>query len=211
MIVPTMNSREILNEILIDVNAVQNKADSIAKNLRRSAIKSKSKTSFKFLDYKSPRKNDWVILLKSTTSYCSTLTCVHYLNKMGFNCLLVSEEDRFHHLSGHFLERYNERFLHQFGLSKLELFKHFILHNSIATIEGLNSKDINIKRIIIKFKHGIAFGTLEIINGHEILDYRTFISSEMVLAFQKENVDSINNMYDEFCNKNLVDKKLESF
>jgi len=211
MIVPTMNSREILNEILIDVNAVQNKADSIAKNLRRSAIKSKSKTSFKFLDYKSPRKNDWVILLKSTTSYCSTLTCVHYLNKMGFNCLLVSEEDRFHHLSGHFLERYNERFLHQFGLSKLELFKHFILHNSIATIEGLNSKDINIKRTIIKFKHGIAFGTLEIINGHEILDYRTFISSEMVLAFQKENVDSINNMYDEFCNKNLVDKKLESF
>ena len=211
MIVPTMNSREILNEILIDVNAVQNKADSIAKNLRRSAIKSKSKTSFKFLDYKSPRKNDWVILLKSTTSYCSTLTCVHYLNKLGFNCLLVSEEDRFHHLSGHFLERYNERFLHQFGLSKLELFKHFILHNSIATIEGLNSKDINIKRIIIKFKNGIAFGTFEIINGHEILDYRTFISSEMVLAFQKENVDSINNMYDEFCNKNLVDKKLESF
>jgi len=211
MIVPSMNSGEILKEIITDVNAVQNKADSITKNLRRAAIKSKSKTSFKFLDYKSPRKNDWVILLKSTTSYCSTLLCVHYLNKKGFNCLMVSEEDHFHHFSGHFLERYNERFLHLDCISKLDLFKHFLLHNSVVSIESINPNDMNIIRIMIKFKHGIAFGTLENINGHNILDYRTFISQEMVLAFQKEKVDSISNIYHEFCNGNSVDKKLESF
>lgn len=209
MIVPSMNSEEILKEIFLDLRIVENKADYLSKSLRREAIKSKSKAVTKCWDYKSPRKNDWVILFKSTPSYCGISTSVHYLNKMGFNCLLISQEGTTHHYSGHFLLRYNQRFLKQDHLSKLELFKNFISHNTLSTIEVMNPGEDEIKRIIIKLKDGIAFGTLENINGHKIYDYRTFISNDMVLAFQKEDINYINNNYEAFCNENPVLKKME--
>lgn len=209
MIVPAMNSEEIIKEVVLDLPKVKNKIEYCSKDLRRAAIKSKSKFIFKWIDYKSPRKNDWVILLKSTPSVCSTIKAVHYWNKMGFNCLSIADDGVFHHYSSHFLERYNERFLNQYVLSRLDLFKYYINHNSLTTAEILSPDEIEIKRIILKINDGIAFGTMETINVHHILDYRTFISNDMVLDFQKKDVDYISHNYEAFCNENPVLKKME--
>jgi len=210
MIVPAMNSIEIVKEVFLDFPKVQNKTDFYSKILRSAAIKSKSKMIVKCWDYKSPRKNDWIIFLKSTPSCCSIVMAVHYLNKMGFNCLSINDDGEFHHYSGHFLERYNERFLNQFHLSRLDLFKHYIKHNSLMTAEILDPVEIEIKRLILKVNDGIAFGTLETIDGHEVVDYRTFISNDMVLDYQKNDIDFVNRNYKEFCNDKYLLKKMET-
>jgi len=209
MIVPAMNSDEIVKEILLDLPKVRHKINFFSTILRRAAIKSKSKSIVKCWDYKSPRKNDWVILIKTTPSYYSIVTTAHYLNKMGFNCLSINSDGDLHHYSGHYLERYNERFLNQHNLSKLDLFKQYIKHNSLVTVEVLSPDGLEIKKIIVKVNDGIAFGTIEIIDGHKVFDYRTFISNDMVLDYQKKGIDFVNKGYDEYCNEIPVVKKME--
>ena len=209
MIVPAMNAKEIIKEVFLDIKSVENKADHYAKDLRRAAIKSRNKAATKSFDYKSIRKNDWIIFIKSTSSYCAIITSVHYLNNMGFNCLLVAEGKSLHHYSGHFLERYNERFLKQNSLSKVEIFKNYIHRNTIIANEELHSDNDNVKRIISRISDGIVFGTFEIVNGYKITDLKTFISNDMILDFQKTDVNYINNNYELYCNENPVLKRIQ--
>jgi len=208
MIVPAMNSEEIMKEVLLDFPKVRNKADFYSKILRREAIKSKSKLAIKCWDYKSTRKNDWIILLKCTPSCSTTTTAAHYLNKMGFNCLLLSNEGVFHHYSGHFLERYNERFLNQQNLSRLDIFKHYIHYNSLKSGEIFNPEEIEMRKVIFKTKDGIAFGTIEIIDGREVVDYRTFITHDMVKDYQQTDIDSVNKSFNEFWNEKPLLKRM---
>jgi len=210
MIVPAMNSEEIINEILLDLPKVLHKKDSFLCNLRRAAIKSETKMIYKCWDYKSPRKNDWVIELKSTPSICSAIYAVHYLNKQGVNFIAVKIDASYHHYSGHFLDRYNERFLNQMCLSRLDIFKSFIHHNIISIPEKLYPIDTEIERVMIKLNDGIAFGTQEEINGYKIFNYKTFISNDMVLSFQKKDVNDARSHYEEFLNEHPVAKKFQA-
>jgi len=208
MIVPSMNSGEIVKEVLLVFPKVQNKADFYSKILRRVAVKSKSKLAVKCWDYKSPHKNDWIILLKCTPSCSATITAVHYLNKMGFNCLSISNEGVLHHYSGHFLERYNERFLNQQNLSRLDIFKQYIHYNSLKSGEIFNPEEIEMKKVIFKTKDGLAFGTIEIIDGREVVDYRTFITHDMVKDYQQKDIDCVNKSFDEFWNEKQLLRRM---
>ena len=211
MIVPAMNSEEILNEVLLDKETVLKRADQLACNILKQAyLRPTRKPVIKYYNYKSPRKNDWILIFKNAPLPGGGLILsVHYLNKMGFNCLVIGNESVFHHLSGHFLERFNERFLKQSELSKIEIFKAYITKNILISTNSLDPPELEIKRIIIKVNDGIAFGTKEIVNGCKIFDFRTFISNEMVLDFQKEDVDYIKNNYELYCSENQLTKRIQ--
>jgi hypothetical protein len=210
MIVPAMNSEEIIREVFLDLPSVIRKSHNFAHDQRRLAIKSKHKTAINCYDYKSPRKNEWILFLKSTPSFCGSIIAVHYLNKLGFNCLIITQDHAFHHFSGHFLERYNERFLKYDNFSKLEIFKDYIHKNIYLTSEDLDTDEYKIKRCMIKIENGIAFGTKEEINGYQVMDFKTFISNDMVLDFQKEDVDYIKNNYKTYYNEHPSLRRMQS-
>lgn len=210
MIVPAMNTDEIIREIVLDLPSVLRKHSSYSKNVRRAAIKAKTKTIHMFYEYKSPRRNDWVVFLKATPSVCSMVYAVHYLNKQGFNFMAVHLDSAFFHYSGHFIERYNERFLNLQSLSRFEIFKSFIRHNSISISEELNLDNTDKKRVMIKLNDGIAFGTYEETDDYTITNYKTFISNDMVLSFQNDDVNTVNNNYNKYCSENPVAKKFQT-
>ena len=124
MIVPSMNSEEIATEILNDYQIVIRKAKYLNEKLRRDAIKTRNKHLNRIFDYKSKQKNDWLIVIDYNMGDPLILSAVYFLNKSRLNAIVVqSDRKTLIYYSSHFLERYNERFLKQDNISKLDLLK----------------------------------------------------------------------------------------
>lgn len=211
MLVPAMNSEEIIREIMLDYASVDRKSLYLSQNLRRKVVKSKNNTFCDITDYKSLRKNDWVILVVCNRKGQCRITVVHYLNQFGFNVVNVYARDKIQHFSGHFLERYNERYLMQNDLTKLDLIKNFVSHNIMIVHEVIDPADLKIRRIIGRFKQGVGLGTVEYINGIHVIDYKTFISNEMLYENQKDEVKTMEEYYHSFLDKDHIFKRIASY
>jgi len=204
MIVPTMNSKELVKEVLNDFTIVQRKAYYLGLSLRRMAVKSKQKHCQMLFDYKSKRYNNWIILVDSFVAMAAIRYAVWFLDDYGMNVLRVNSDLKYlTHLTPHFLDRYNERFLHQPSLSKLELLKQFILDNPIEVLISVSDADEYHNRIYGRFNDGIGLGYEEVFKDveQEIRHFKTFISQDMIKDGQKELNSYLGENYDEFWNE----------
>ena len=144
MIVPSMNSQELYSEIMNDYQLVERKAYYLALGLRRSARKSKHKQVREIVEYKSKQRNNWIITIDCYVNGYDSSTTVYYLDEHGLNGMCVNSVDvSLSHYTPHFLRRYNERFLKDTTLSKLELLKQFIINNPIETIGEVPDGELN--------------------------------------------------------------------
>jgi hypothetical protein len=124
MIVPNMDSKELLIEVFKDLEIVNRKAIYLTQGLRREAVKSKAKYVQRVFDYKSMRHNYWFIVVDYYVKQPCYTVVVYYSNQRGLNGVLVDGDNQaLIHFSPHFLDRYNERFLKKRGASNLELLK----------------------------------------------------------------------------------------
>jgi len=204
MIVPSMNSQELYSEIMNDHKIVERKAYYLALGLRRSARKSKHKHVREIYEYKSKQRNNWIITIDCYVNGYDSSTTVYYLNEHGLNGICVNSVDvSLSHYTPHFLRRYNERFLQDTNLSKLDLLKQFIIKNPIKTIGEVPDSELNQYKIFGRFKEGVGLGFKEVIgdNGTEIFHFRTFITNEMILDFQREGFNDLGEDYDETLNE----------
>ena len=80
MIVPKMNSEELVREIQQDIEIVDRKAYYLASKLRREAIKSKTKHAQRVFDYTSKRLNKWIITVDHSVSRASCTATVYFIN-----------------------------------------------------------------------------------------------------------------------------------
>lgn len=203
MIVPAMTSKELYTEIFKDFEIVLRKALYLTEGLRREAVKSKSKHVQRIYDYKSKHYNNWIIIVDSFVGDPRFTVVVYHVDEYGFNGVRVDSDDKtLTHFTPHFLERYNERFLNQGTLSKLDLLKRFIPYNSMEAIQYEYDSETEQYRIFGRFKEGIGLGFKEIISdGKEIIHYKTFISNEMIKEFQVDNFKSLGELYDKHWNE----------
>lgn len=189
MIVPAMNSQELLKEVFNDLIIVDRKANYLCQGLRRAAIKSKSKHVQQVFDYRSKQYNNWIIIVDCFVAMATFRTVAWYLDDSGMNGLRVNADLKsLSHLTPHFLYRYNERFLHQLTLSKLDLLKQFTLDNPLEVISTVSNGDTNGNRIFGRFNDGIGLGDGEVISeaDQEIRHFRTFISHNLIRESQED-------------------------
>lgn len=201
MIVPAMNSKELYKEIHTDLEIVFRKAGYLTSGLRREAVKSKTKYVQRIFDYKSNQYNRWFIVVDYFVKQPSFTVVVYYLDEYGLNGIRVNCNNKsLTHFTSHFLDRYNERFLKQESLSKLELLKRFIPKNPIEVISSVPDSDTINNRIIGRFKEGIGLGFDEVLSedGKEIHHFKTFISNEMIFESQLDDFNLIGKEYDAF-------------
>lgn len=201
MIVPAMTSQELYKEIHTDLEIVFRKAGYLTSGLRREAVKSKAKYVQKIFDYKSNRYNRWFIVVDYFVKQPSFTVIVYYLDEYGLNGIRVNCNNKsLTHFTSHFLDRYNERFLRQENLSKLELLKRFIPKNPIEVIKSVADNDTINNRIFGRFKEGIGLGFDEVLSeeGKEIHHFKTFISNEMIYESQLDDFNLIGKEYDAF-------------
>jgi hypothetical protein len=198
MIVPSMNSEELFNEIFKDLEIVNRKALYLTEGLRREAIKSKTKHVNRIFDYKSTRMNNWFIVADYIIGQPGFIVVVYYLDEYGFNGVRVDADNQsLTHFTSHFLERYNERFIKQLNLSKLDLLKRFVKNNSVEVIQVDFDAEAEQYQIFGRVKEGIGLGIKEVFRGRckEINHYKTFISNEMIHEGQVNDFNLAGDLY----------------
>jgi len=199
MIVPSMNSEELVVEVYRDLEVVNRKANYLTQGLRRQAIKTKGKYVQRIFDYKSLRHNQWFIVSDHYVKDPYFTVVVYYTNHLGLNGILVDKDHRtLMHFTSHFLDRYNERFLKMKRASHLELLKRFIPANSVQTIMTFHENNSTKKQIFGRFHEGVGLGYKEsfIERGKVLHHFNTFISNEMVLRHQFEDYNTLGKLYE---------------
>ena len=186
MILPTMNSEELVKEILKDYNIVLRKAVYEMKKLRRPAIKSRNKHVHRIYDYESKNKNKWIIICDYYVKDPLLTVVVHFLDNWGFQAIMVPANQRsFMHYSGHFLQRFNERHLHQPEITKLELLKRYLSKNAIASTEFMPDNEKHQKSFFGRSREGIGLGYVEYLESGTINHFKTFIANDMIFESQQ--------------------------
>ena len=195
MIVSSMNTCELVKEILLDASSVDRKANYLSDGLIRTAVKSKNKSFYQIFEYKSKRQNNWLIVINYFNGLPTFHTIVYYLNEQGINAISIGDNEKLYRYSPHFLIRYNERFLKQENISKLDILKRFISVNKAGIMEINDNNDY----IFCRFTEGIALGVIEIIDYQKrIYHFRTFISNQMVYDDQQNSVELASKYYEQY-------------
>lgn len=202
MIVPKMNSEELLIEIFKDLEIVCRKGTYLTQDLRREVIKSKSKYIQRIFDYRSRRYNKWLIIVDYYVKHPNFTVLVYYMDEFGLNGIMVEASNQgLIHYTPHFLDRYNERFLGSKNLSRLDLLKRFIPGNLMEVIKVLPYSDHQDQRIFARFKEGIGLGFKETFHGKEFFHFKTFISVDMIQDRQLDVFNMTSKIYDEYWNE----------
>ncbi|MBN1185503.1 MAG: hypothetical protein JXB49_24670 [Bacteroidales bacterium] len=175
-----------------------NEAIYLTEELRREAIKSRNKHLKRIFEYKSKQKNDWLIDVDYNMGDPLILVAVYFLYEGRLNAVLVlSDKNTLVHYSSHFLERYNERFLKQDNISKLDLLKRFLPQNNVTTFDITTYSSGHKDTVFARFKDGIGLGFFEQLRNNKMVFLKTYISPEMIKKYQKKGYESITDAFTE--------------
>ena len=135
MIVPSMTSKELFREIISDDENVRSKAVYLSKGMRREAAKSKTKHVCRAFDYRTKKFNNWIIVIDYHKKKQEFYSVLYYNDDGGFNAIQVNSQGYLTHFIGHFLDRYNERYLKLKDVTKLDLLKRFVVENPVNAVK----------------------------------------------------------------------------
>jgi len=214
MIVPTMTSKELLMEIARDYSIVMNKAMYLTESLRRLAIKSKEKYVHRVFDYKSKQKNNWLIIVDYYVKEPTFLVVVYYVDKYGLNGIMVNgDQQTLTHYTPHFLERYNERFLHEPNISKIELLKRYLSKNSVSYMKYVPDTDDMKNRFFARSREGVGLGYIETMSGilNTINHFKTFIANDMIYENQQANFNASGIAYETYWDEMFKHTRLGAY
>jgi hypothetical protein len=198
MIVPAMNSIEIVKEIAIDKPMVNRKGVYLTESLRRNALKSKTKYVQKIFDYKSQRNNKWIIIANYYKKCPNFSTIAYYVDHFGLHGISIDPtQPLVRHYTSHFLTRYNQRFVKQANISKLDLLKRFCANNSAISLLQFEDNDEVEDGFFARSREGVSLGIVERIECPftEIFHFKTFISSDMIFESQKNEFNIADEQY----------------
>ena len=148
--------------------------------------------------------NKWFIVADYIVGHPGFIVVVYFIDENGLSGIRVDADNQsLTYFTPHFLERYNERFLKQLNLSKLELLKRFIQNNHVEVIQSVFDRETEQYRIFGRVKEGIVLGYKEAFReiGKEINHYKTFISNEMINESQVDDFNIVGKLFDSYLNE----------
>lgn len=212
MILPTMNSEELVREIMKDHPVVLRKGEYALDELRRPAIKSKNKHVQKFYDYKTKNNNTWIIMCDYHVKDPTWVVVAYFVDNLGLQAYMVDANQRtLTHYSGHFLERFNERFLHEPSMAKVEILKRYLSKNASAYIEWLPDTEEHLKPFFGRSREGVVLGNVENLVSYNIVHVKTFIANDMIFESQQEKFDSTGDNYKQYWDEVYKKRNQDAF
>jgi hypothetical protein len=197
MIVPAMNSKELLKEMLLDDQNVRKKAFYLSRGMRREVLKSKTKHIRRAFDYTSSKRNKWIIVIDNHKKRQEFFSFVHYHDDLGFNAIQANSEGNLTHFIGHFLDRYNDRYLKLKEVTKLDLLKRFVVENPVIAVKYTLQPDSNKNIVFCRFKEGIGLGNEEVFEtGLRIVHFKTYITNGMIHEGQLDDFEILGELYE---------------
>ena len=196
LIVDNMTNREMYNEILEDAPNVTVKLEHTLAKYRREIIKkTRFPVIFKAMDYISPKKNHWIIIIRAFSKKDADVPVINYAcvanAKGGFYAFMVSWYNNAWTIimfPPHLFQRYRDRFLEgDKTLTGIDLIKYFFSRN--RRLES--DENVTDKRIInTSCEDGVCFGEEKEKN---FIVLKTFVTYEMLKGKQ---IDTFENLYD---------------
>lgn len=207
-----MNSEELVREIMKDYSIVVRKAEYTLSSLRRPALKSRNKHVQKIYDYQSINNNNWIILCDYYVKAPSFVVAIHFKDNWGFQAYMVQSDQRsLIHYSGHFLERFHERFLHEPELSKLELLKRYLAINATASLELLPNTEKYRNPFFGRSREGIGLGFIERLERNTLYHFKTFLANDMIFESQQESFNYSGANYKQYWDETYMKRNEDAF
>jgi len=197
MIVPSMTSKELLREILSDDENVRTKAVYLSQGMRREVVKSKMKHVCRAFDYRTKKYNNWIIVINYHKKKQEFYSVLHYNDVGGFNAIQINSQGYLTHFIGHFLDRYNERYLKLENVTKLDLLKRFVVENPVIAVKYTLQPDSKKNIVFCRFKEGIGLGNEEVFEtGLRIVHLKTYITNGMIHEGQLDDFEILGELYE---------------
>lgn len=202
MIVEKMTMEELRIEILSDYSYVEGKIASLYPSVRRKMIKSKVKHVIEFFDYLSPKKNKWLLRIQFSKKDAVHTGVVHWVHNSGFHAVMKNNDGTLTYISGHLLDRYNERFLKLGDIQRIEILKIFLKKNQVQMAFPTGIKEDGTEELIWKSADGIVLGNQKRIDGYSFFFMNTFITNEMQFDNQIVHTNKLLEFLDEYISVN---------
>jgi hypothetical protein len=194
-----MTHEEVRNEILKDLPNVQRWEEHQWKEYRRKSLKMHDFPKYLFTEYKSPRKNTWLVSTKffGKDDFSSTFGVLQIQNGLVLHQAFVSNnESSFSTICTfipHFFERYAK--YNKLNLKGKDLIKQMLKDDCSFNIDKTNKlsgrkdrdKDNNVHACM---SHGVGMG-YEVGYRHFLI--KTYITYDMSLGKQKETFEHMRN------------------
>lgn len=116
-----------------------------------------------------------------------------------------------YHYSGHFLERFNERLLHEDEFSKTEILKRYLSKNASAYIQVVPDTEKYQNPVFGRSREGIVLGYVESQVLYNIIHVKTFIANDMIFESQQEKFDHAGEAYKHYWDEVYKKRNQDAF
>lgn len=192
MIIERMYPPEVLKDALQDLLPMRNKVLPIAQRQERDHRKLRDKrTAIEHgFTWKSPRGNNWIIVLRTIKQGTSIASLVHYRGMdQRLRAMYVDITDKATHIhfSAHVLTRYCERFNPE--KNPEERLAEFFFANHILAIECTQDLGGGKHEVMVGLLHGLATGVGD--TKARIVELTTFLDHGLLGRDQLELADGL--------------------
>ena len=199
MIVETMTDLELLDEVRKDYDEMNAYCFSLCKNtVYKRRMKWGRPKGDKFVirinDWKSSRGNVYNFVVKTSgwrdfkKGIFDTVTTTFFKRNKAQNAIrLMFGQDGdpgIEIFTSHFINRYNQRFLHKPYLSRKEALQLYMDNNHTTVIKSFQSPKYDCN-VMIAAAEGYSFGKFE----NDILLHKTFVSRDMLYGNQFDDAN----------------------
>ena len=199
MIVETMTDLELLDEVRKDYDEMNAYCFSLCKNpVYKRRMKWGRPKGDKFVirinDWKSSRGNVYNFVVKTSgwrdfkKGIFDTVTTTFFKRNKAQNAIrLMFGQDGdpgIEIFTSHFIDRYNQRFLHKPYLSRKEALQLYMDNNHTTVIKSFQSPKYDCN-VMIAAAEGYSFGKFE----NDILLHKTFVSRDMLYGNQFDDAN----------------------
>lgn len=199
MIVETMTDLELLDEVRKDYDEIIDYCLSLCQNsVYKKRMQWGRPKGGKFVirtnDWKSSRGNLYNLVIKTSgwndfkKGIFDTTTTTFFKRNKAQNAIRLMFNEKgdigIEIFTSHFIDRYNQRFLHQPFLSRKEALQLYMDKNGTSIIKSLDSSKYEYN-VMVATNEGYSFGKFE----NDILLHKTFVSRDMLFGNQFDEAD----------------------
>lgn len=192
MIVRSMSPKEVANDARKDLRAIVNKLKPLAKRMERELRVSPKGVDRieQAITWRSPRGNDWILVLIRTKRSTQMAGLVRYHGKdkrlRAVRVDLLGNSSDFYY-SAHFFERYCERFDQE--KDPLQRLFHFFSVNHSPSVQGVKQLADGTTEVFGSMFHGNATGIWDPAKG--LTTFTTFLDQGLLGAEQQAMDESL--------------------
>lgn len=185
MIIHTLTVPQMVAEARKDFKAIRNKVEKPLREIRREHIKCKQEILQLLDPWRSPNKNNWLLLLHQTRNgprmYCMAY---YYDRDEKINAIWTTSTGMAFHIAQHVIERYGERF--DPTANPLERLQRFFLENYFYAVDIKEAAGEDRWNVSIGMNHGMGLGFWE--QNESIVYINTFVNHGQLFQAQADTM-----------------------